>query len=161
MELKVAIAGLGAIGKVVASRILKGISGLTVTAVATRREELALAFLKEHGSECDVQILPLKEPAAVADVIVECLPSSAFDELAEPVTTLRQIACRRQCRRFDSPPAPIRIGEDTWRPDYRPDWGPDRIRCGASSRPRQDLFGSDDHTQTSKRLGGCPLSFGT
>lgn len=38
MELKVAIAGLGAIGKVVAARILKGISGLTVTAIATRRE---------------------------------------------------------------------------------------------------------------------------
>ena len=84
MELKVAIAGLGTIGKVVASRILKGIPGLTLTAVATRRKESARVFLKEHGSECDVQILPLKELAAVADVIVECLPSSAFDELAEP-----------------------------------------------------------------------------
>ena len=84
MELKVAIAGLGAIGKVVAARLLKGVSGLTVTAIATRREDSALAFLKEHCSERDVRILPLKDLPAAADVIVECLPSSAFDELAEP-----------------------------------------------------------------------------
>ena len=60
MELKVAIAGLGAIGKVVAARILKGISGLTVTAIATRREESALAFLKEHCSERDVRFCRLR-----------------------------------------------------------------------------------------------------
>ena len=84
MELKVAIAGLGAIGKVVAARLLKGVPGLTVTAIATRREDSALAFLQEHCSERDVRILPLKDLPAAADVIVECLPSSAFDELAEP-----------------------------------------------------------------------------
>jgi aspartate dehydrogenase len=82
MTLRVAIAGFGAIGKVVAQRLDQGIDGLRFTAVAARdnaRAEAAMAgFLRP------VPVVPLARLWEEADVIVECAPAAVLRELAEP-----------------------------------------------------------------------------
>lgn len=82
---RVAIAGLGAIGRELAKRLSEkgGIAGLTLTAVAARDHAKAQTFLKSIGAE-SVSIIPLGALGKHAEIIVEALPSSAFDEVAEP-----------------------------------------------------------------------------
>ena len=80
--LRVAIAGLGAIGKVVAQRIDAGMKGCQLVAVSARDVEKAGRFVS--GLRSKVDVLPLQELPKIADVIVEALPASAFAELAEP-----------------------------------------------------------------------------
>ena len=80
-ELRVAIAGFGAIGGVLAARLDQGVSGLRLVAVSARdpdgaRSRMALAR--------PVPVLPLAELAAGADVVVECAPAAVFREIAEP-----------------------------------------------------------------------------
>jgi len=85
---KVAIAGLGAIGRELAKRLTgkTGIPGLSLVAASGRDEAKARAFLDGIGAR-HVPLVALDKLADVADVVVEALPSSAFDALAEP--TLR------------------------------------------------------------------------
>ena len=78
-DLRIAIAGFGAIGRTVANRLTKGIAGLRLTAIGVRdparpRTDLppgvvasSLAGLAEH-----------------ADIIVECAPASLLPTIAEP-----------------------------------------------------------------------------
>jgi aspartate dehydrogenase len=80
-ELRVAIAGFGAIGGVLATRLDQGIAGLRLVAVSARdadraRERMALAR--------PVPVLPLAELGAQADVVVECAPAAVFREVAVP-----------------------------------------------------------------------------
>jgi len=81
--LRVAIAGLGSIGKVVARRIDKGLEGCELVAASIRNPETARAFLAELKSP--VTLMELEDLPEVADVIIEALPASVFDTLAEPV----------------------------------------------------------------------------
>lgn len=73
MPLSVAIGGFGAIGKVVAERLDRGIEGLILAAVAARdtsRAEAAMA-----GFARPVPVLPLSELGAYADIVIECAPA--------------------------------------------------------------------------------------
>jgi aspartate dehydrogenase len=79
---RVAVAGLGSIGRVLARRLVDGVPGSMLAAVAARDEAKARTFLEGIGSTAPV--VPLDRLGDAADVIVEALPASAFDELAEP-----------------------------------------------------------------------------
>ena len=82
MTLRVAIGGFGAIGKVIAGRLDRGIEGLTLAAVSARdtaRAEAAMA-----GFAKPVPVLPLSELGASADIVVECAPAHLLREIAEP-----------------------------------------------------------------------------
>ena len=82
MTIRVAIGGFGAIGKVVARRLDRGIEGLTLTAVAARdivRAEAAMA-----GFMRPVPVVPLVQLWEHADVVVECAPAAVLRELVEP-----------------------------------------------------------------------------
>src|SRR6266851_1228836 len=83
MAQRVAIAGFGAIGKVVAERLDRGVDGLTLSAVSARdtaRAERAMA-----GFARPVPVLPLAHLADVADIVVECAPAAVLRDIAEPV----------------------------------------------------------------------------
>ena len=82
MTLRVAIAGFGAIGKVVATHLDRGIDGLALAAVSARdqvRAEQAVA-----GFVRPVPVAPLASLWQHADLIVECAPAALLRELAEP-----------------------------------------------------------------------------
>src|SRR3974377_1544717 len=81
--LRVGIAGLGAVGLDVARRLIAGVPGLTLAAVAVRDPEKARRALPQAGDT-----VPLRSLADIADgcdVVVEGLPPALFREIAIPV----------------------------------------------------------------------------
>ena len=82
MTLRVAIGGFGAIGKVVAKRLDRGIDGLALAAVSAR--DAARAKLAMAGFVRPVPVLPLARLGEEAEIVVECAPAALLRELAEP-----------------------------------------------------------------------------
>lgn len=78
----VAIAGFGAIGKVVARHLDTGIDGMELAAVSARDTARAAAAMT--GFARPVPVLPLPQLADQADIIVECAPAAVLRDLAEP-----------------------------------------------------------------------------
>lgn len=81
--MRIAIAGLGAVGKTVARKLSDGLPGLTLAAIAVRDEDKAQAWLKQEGIAC-----PLVELAALpdlADLSVECAPPAILDQIVTPM----------------------------------------------------------------------------
>ena len=80
-ELRLAIAGLGAIGLAVARRVDAGeVPGLALAAVAARDRDKARRSIA--GFRSQPKLLDLEALAEAADVIVECLPPKLFPEIA-------------------------------------------------------------------------------
>src|SRR5689334_22068264 len=80
--LKVGIAGFGTIGKRVARGLDEGIPGMQLVAVTSgdaAKARAAAAHLK--GT---IEVLTPAELAQRCDIIVECAPSSAFENLVTP-----------------------------------------------------------------------------
>ena len=83
MTLRTAIAGLGTIGLPVARAVDRGIPGIALVAVASRRRDVAEQRLAAAGIK--VPVVPLADMVAMADVVVECAPAKEFRSIAEPV----------------------------------------------------------------------------
>jgi aspartate dehydrogenase len=81
--LRVAIAGLGAIGRTVARRLDEGLPGWSLTAVAPRDAARAEAFISTLAQR--PRIVALDELAQHADVVIECAPAQLLPEIARPV----------------------------------------------------------------------------
>jgi aspartate dehydrogenase len=80
--LKVGIAGLGVIGTRVARRLVEGMEGLELVAVASGGREKAERTLRAIGLQA-----PVVSPEVLAErceVIVECAPTQAFVGVARP-----------------------------------------------------------------------------
>ena len=100
---RVAIAGFGAIGKVVAEHLDRGIDGLSLAAVAardTKRAEAAMA-----GFAHPAPVLPLARLGEFADIVVECAPAALLREIAEPALaagrTVIVLSCGALVDNFD------------------------------------------------------------
>jgi aspartate dehydrogenase len=80
-ELRVGVAGLGAVGLEVARRLIDGdVPGLVLTAVAVRDADKARRVLPQVGD-----MIALRTATALADdcdIVVECLPPALFREVA-------------------------------------------------------------------------------
>jgi aspartate dehydrogenase len=79
---RVAIAGLGTIGRSLVSRLAAGVPGLELVAVAARDRAKAAATLRELG--VDVPVTSIDELEPLADVVVECAPARLLPAIAEP-----------------------------------------------------------------------------
>src|SRR5689334_5958292 len=95
MTLHIAVGGLGAIGKVVARRLDKGIEGLTLAAVAARDVARAEAAMWDFGRK--VPVVSLGRLCEHADVIVECAPAAVLRELAEPALAQGRMVMMLSC----------------------------------------------------------------
>lgn len=83
MALKLAIAGLGAIGLKVARAVdAHRIPGITLAAIATRNAARAGALLEDFRRL--PAIVRLTDLPDLADVIIECMPARHFRDAAEP-----------------------------------------------------------------------------
>ena len=103
MVRRVAIGGFGAIGKIVAQAIDRGIDGLKLAAVSARdvgRAEAAIAAFAHPAP-----VLPLARLAEDADIVIECAPAAHLRELAEPALaagrTLITLSCGALLDNFD------------------------------------------------------------
>ena len=80
---RVAVAGLGAIGRVLARKLSAGMGDLTLACAAARDHAKARAWLDAERIAC-----PLVEPEAfpaLADLAVECAPASVLERICRPM----------------------------------------------------------------------------
>src|SRR4029079_7408405 len=81
--MRVAIAGLGTIGRVVARNLGDGMPGLSLAAVAARDAEKARGWLDEEGIEAP--IVPLEEFPEHADLAFEGAPAAIIEQICRPM----------------------------------------------------------------------------
>lgn len=102
-ERRVAIAGFGAIGRVVAHYLDRGIAGLRLAAVAAR--DAARAERVMAGFARPVPVLPLARLGEAAEIVVECAPAAVLRDIAEPALglgrTLVVLSCGALLDHFD------------------------------------------------------------
>jgi aspartate dehydrogenase len=82
-DIRVAIAGLGAIGRVLARRLADGVPGIALACVAARDRVKAEAWLREQN--IDVPIVALDAMPARADLAVECAPATLIEQICRPM----------------------------------------------------------------------------
>lgn len=82
-EIRVAIAGLGAIGRMLARRLHAGMPGLKLTCAAAGDRAKAQAFLDREGIACP--IVPLSDFPSRADIAVECAPAAMIEDICRPM----------------------------------------------------------------------------
>jgi aspartate dehydrogenase len=80
---RIAIAGLGAIGREVALAIDQGLPGTRLVAVSARDQHNAADFLGRLQS--DVKLVGLADLAEHADIVVECAPAELLPTILAPV----------------------------------------------------------------------------
>jgi aspartate dehydrogenase len=102
-ELRVGVAGLGAVGKTLVARLDEGIFGLRLSAIAVR--DPAKAASSVQGLKHPVPLVKAAELAELADVVIECAPAHLVGEIAEPVLragkTLIVLSCGALLDRMD------------------------------------------------------------
>jgi aspartate dehydrogenase len=81
-ELRVALAGFGAIGGAVGRRLDRGLPGLRLAAISAR--DVATAAARLAGFARPVPVVGLDQLADHAEVVVECAPAAVFREVALP-----------------------------------------------------------------------------
>src|SRR5579863_925780 len=103
MAQRVAIAGFGAIGKVVAEAIDRGIDGLRLAAVSARDTARAEAGMAGFGRK--VPVVPLAQLWEEADIVIECAPAVLLRDIAAPALmagrTLIVLSCGALLDNFD------------------------------------------------------------
>jgi aspartate dehydrogenase len=81
-NLRVAIAGLGPIGKSVAEALDRGIDGLVLAAVSAQHPEKHRNWLGKLGTQ--PAVLPIEKLSDVADIVIECAPAKLVRSIVAP-----------------------------------------------------------------------------
>lgn len=81
--IRVAIAGLGSVGRAVAQAVDSRLTAYRLVAVSAGRRQPALDFVAELRAA--VQVVGVEELADHADIVVECAPAAVFRDIAAPV----------------------------------------------------------------------------
>jgi aspartate dehydrogenase len=89
-DLRVAIVGLGAIGKKVAAALDQGVAGLALVAVSAQNPEKHRAWLA--GLTKAPAVLPIESLVEVADIVIECAPGKLVRSIVGPFVTSGKIA---------------------------------------------------------------------
>lgn len=84
-KLRVAIAGLGPIGRKVAEALDQGIDGLVLTAVSAQHPEKHRDWLGRLATT--PAILPIEKLVDVADIVIECAPARLVRSIVAPFVT--------------------------------------------------------------------------
>jgi aspartate dehydrogenase len=80
---RVAIAGLGAIGRALARKLADGMPGLTLACAAVGDHAKAQAWLDAEGIACP--LVEFEEFPSHADLAVECAPGALLDRICRPM----------------------------------------------------------------------------
>lgn len=89
--IRVAIGGLGAIGKALARRLADGsVPGVTLAAVSAKNQDKARKFV--NTLRHPVPVLEIGQLEPVADIVVECAPAAILGEVIGPFLRARKKA---------------------------------------------------------------------
>jgi aspartate dehydrogenase len=89
-DLRVAIVGLGAIGRKVAAALDQGVAGLALVAVSAQNPEKHQAWLA--GLTKPPAVLPIEALVDAADIVIECAPGKLVRSIVAPFVTNGKIA---------------------------------------------------------------------
>jgi aspartate dehydrogenase len=81
-DLRVAVAGLGAVGKKIVEALDQGIGGLVLSAVSAQNPDKHQGWLGKLKRV--PAILPIEELSEAADMVIECAPSSLLRSIVAP-----------------------------------------------------------------------------
>ena len=81
-DLRVAVAGLGAIGTKVAEALDQGINGLALSAVSVQNPEKHGSWIGKLTSK--PAVLPIEALSDAADIVIECAPSKLMRSIVAP-----------------------------------------------------------------------------
>src|SRR5258708_9670213 len=81
-DLRVAVAGLGAIGTKVAEALDQGINGLALSAVSVQNPKKHRSWLGRLTSK--PAVLPIEALSNAADIVIECAPSKLMRSIGAP-----------------------------------------------------------------------------
>jgi len=95
MALSVAVGGFGAIGKVLAEHLDRGIEGLVLSAVSARDEARAERAMARFARP--VPVVPLSRLGEQADIVVECAPAHLLREISEPALGRGRLVIMLSC----------------------------------------------------------------
>jgi aspartate dehydrogenase len=85
-QLKVGIAGVGAIGTTLVRCLMRGdIPGVALAGVSVRDQAKGRVALSPVSS--DIHFYELDQLPEVSDIVIECAPAAAFDKVVRPVLT--------------------------------------------------------------------------
>lgn len=82
-DIRVAIAGLGAIGRAIARSLNDGIPGLALACAAAGDRAKAQSWLDAQGIPCP--LVALEDFPKHSDIAIECAPSSALERICRPM----------------------------------------------------------------------------
>ncbi|HEX2652941.1 MAG TPA: aspartate dehydrogenase [Xanthobacteraceae bacterium] len=80
---RIAIAGLGAIGRVLARQLAAGMPGLELACIAARDHAKAKAWLATEGIDCP--LVALGAFPEHADLAIECAPAAILEQICRPM----------------------------------------------------------------------------
>jgi aspartate dehydrogenase len=89
-DLRVAIVGLGAIGRKLAQALDQGIDGLTLVAVSAQNPEKHRSWLA--GLTKPPAVLPIEALVDAADIVIECAPGRLVRSIVAPFAASGKIA---------------------------------------------------------------------
>jgi len=100
-NIRVAIAGLGAIGKSLSKHLAAGsVPGVELTAVSAKNHANAQEFVKTLAHP--VKVLKIEELEPEADLVVECAPAEFLGDIIAPFLKKQKRAAQKattHCRR--------------------------------------------------------------
>ena len=82
-SIRVAIAGLGSIGRILARKLADGLPGMSLACIAARDEAKARSWLDREGISCS--LIALGDLPVHADLVVECAPAAILDQICVPM----------------------------------------------------------------------------
>jgi aspartate dehydrogenase len=82
-SIRVAIAGLGSIGRSLSRRLADGLPGMSLACIAARDEAKAKAWLDSQGIACP--LVTLEDVPDHADLVVECAPAAILERICLPM----------------------------------------------------------------------------
>ena len=155
-DIRVAIAGLGAIGRMLALKLSAGMPGLTLACAAAGDRAKAQAFLDAEGITCP--IVPLDQFPALADIAVECAPAAIIEEICRPMLEAGKSVIVLSCGALLPRPELLELAKAKGGRIIVPTGALLGLDAVVGRRRGQDHLGAHDHPQAAGRAEGCALS---
>ena len=130
--LRIAIAGLGAIGLAVAEALDRGIPGCVLAAVSANDRGKAAERLSHL--RCRVPVVTIGELEPLADIVVECAPAKLLPGIAEPFLRAGKTVIVLSAGALLGHPHLVELAREQRRPDRRSHRRPARPRRGDGGR---------------------------
>src|SRR5438874_698912 len=107
---RVAIAGLGTIGRVLARRLHEGIPGLTLACAAAQDRAKAEVWLDAQGIDCP--LVELEALPAHADLAIECAPAAVLERVCRPMLEAAKAVMVLSCGALLERPDLVALAKD-------------------------------------------------